>query len=270
MKYRCEDWKFTLFYARYKYYQPPINGWAITSKRKGNILGSKGRFLQKSFDKCVTVNVIQKGWSHLAWPPAFIWSELQGVVASATLFRRHCQRFTTSPRAYTQAHARLIRARRVLIHTVFMSKLLTETRQMVWRVRPGLQSMHIWCARIHKQILAIVWNRMPPFTHLCCGHLSASWCHHWGPVCSDLEEIQAFLAADGTQLAMRQFSKSTSSWSCTPWPVHILTRVKDIDNQNAFEILFTWKHNYYIYNIRWHNSHVGAPSIFTSTIPTAV
>lgn len=57
------------------------------------------------------------------------------------------------------------------------------------------------------------------------------------PVCSDLEVSQPFLAADGTQLAVRQFSKSTSSLSCTPWhlPVHILTRVKHIDNQNAFK-----------------------------------
>lgn len=44
---------------------------------------------------------------------------------------------------------------------------------------------------------------------------------------------RTFLAADGTQLAMRQFSKNTSSLSCSPWhlPVqrvhlHILTMVR--------------------------------------------
>lgn len=123
------------------------------------------------------------------------------------LFRRRQWRFTTSPWAYTQAACKINKSPPSLdSHGPEVGAANRDkTNGLMGEARAV---NHVW---IHKQALAIVWSRIAPFTHidavntlLCAGGpISGLFAPIWG-------RSRTLLAADGAELAVKQFGKKTS------------------------------------------------------------
>lgn len=148
---------------------------------------------------------------------AFIWSKLQGAIAPATLFRRRHRRFTTSPRAYTQAACKINKS------PPSLDSHCPEVGAANGDKTNGLmgEARAVNHARIHKQALTVVWNRIASFTPTNAvntlfypgGTIQGLFALIWG-------RSRTLLAADGAQLAMKQFNKkktkNTSSGELQP------------------------------------------------------